>query len=120
MPVDNLVRNWAYMVVASLAWNLKASFAMMVRCKDRQAELHGVSALPACDDLQQAQAYRPFPHLPTWIMDSDCRIPKTFRSHRTTTMTTTTFRIDFMDPAIGMKRLISQSSTPTTIRTTTT
>ena len=39
MPVDNLVSNWAYMVMAALAWNLKAWFAMMVRFKDRQAEL---------------------------------------------------------------------------------
>jgi hypothetical protein len=39
MPVDNLVSNWAYMVMAALAWNLKAWFATMVRSKDRQAEL---------------------------------------------------------------------------------
>jgi hypothetical protein len=28
MPVDNLVSNWAYMVMASLAWTLKAWFAL--------------------------------------------------------------------------------------------
>ncbi|MBU1983316.1 hypothetical protein KJ815_02785 [bacterium] len=28
MPVDNLVSNWAYMVMASLAWSLKAWFAL--------------------------------------------------------------------------------------------
>lgn len=39
MPVDNLVSNWAYMVMAALAWNLKAWFAMMVRFRDRRAEL---------------------------------------------------------------------------------
>lgn len=39
MPVDNLVSNWAYMVMAALAWNLKAWFAMMVRFKDRRMEL---------------------------------------------------------------------------------
>jgi len=39
MPVDNLLSNWAYMVMAALAWNLKAWFAMMVRFKDRQVEL---------------------------------------------------------------------------------
>ncbi len=39
MPVDNLVSNWAYMVMASLAWNLKAWFAMTVRAKDRRMEL---------------------------------------------------------------------------------
>jgi hypothetical protein len=39
MPVDNLLSNWAYMVMAALAWNLKAWFAMMVRFKDRREEL---------------------------------------------------------------------------------
>ncbi len=29
-PVDNLVSNWAYMVMASLAWNLKAWLALML------------------------------------------------------------------------------------------
>jgi hypothetical protein len=28
MPVDNLVSNWAYMVMAALAWNLKAWCAL--------------------------------------------------------------------------------------------
>jgi hypothetical protein len=27
-PVDNLVSNWAYMVMTALAWNLKASWAL--------------------------------------------------------------------------------------------
>lgn len=39
MPVDNLLSNWAYMVMAALAWNLKAWWALMVRCRDRQTEL---------------------------------------------------------------------------------
>jgi hypothetical protein len=29
-PVDNLVSNWAYMVMASLAWSLKAWFALLL------------------------------------------------------------------------------------------
>lgn len=39
MPVDNLVSNWAYMVMATLAWNIKAWFAMMVRFRSRSDEL---------------------------------------------------------------------------------
>ncbi len=35
MPVDNLLSNWAYMVMAALAWNLKAWFALMIRCRER-------------------------------------------------------------------------------------
>lgn len=30
MPVDNLLSNWAYMVTASLAWTLKAWFALLL------------------------------------------------------------------------------------------
>ena len=29
-PVDNLLSNWAYMVMVSLAWNLKAWFALIL------------------------------------------------------------------------------------------
>ena len=39
MPVGDLVSNWAYMVMASLAWILKAWFALMVRYQDRRNEL---------------------------------------------------------------------------------
>jgi hypothetical protein len=35
MPVDNLVSNWAYMVMASLAWTLKAWFALLLPAKGR-------------------------------------------------------------------------------------
>ena len=31
MPVDNLLSNWAYMVMTALAWNLKAWFALLMR-----------------------------------------------------------------------------------------
>jgi hypothetical protein len=30
LPVDNLISNWAYMVMASLAWNLKAWWGLML------------------------------------------------------------------------------------------
>ena len=40
MPVDNLVSNWAYMVMASLAWTLKAWFALLLPEKGRWAEKH--------------------------------------------------------------------------------
>ncbi|MFC1462004.1 IS1380 family transposase [Verrucomicrobiota bacterium] len=61
MPVDNLLSNWAYMVMATLAWNLKAWFAMMVRRRDRRMELlrmefrrfqHAVILLPVQIVLQ--------------------------------------------------------------------
>lgn len=39
-PVDNLVSNWAYMVMASLAWTLKAWFALLLPEDGRWADKH--------------------------------------------------------------------------------
>ena len=39
MPVDNLLSNWAYMVMAALAWNLKAWFAMLVPDRESSTQL---------------------------------------------------------------------------------
>jgi hypothetical protein len=39
-PVDNLLSNWAYMVIASLAWTLKAWFALSLPEKGRWAIKH--------------------------------------------------------------------------------
>jgi hypothetical protein len=35
MPVSDLLSNWAYMVIAALAWNLKAWFAMMMPDREK-------------------------------------------------------------------------------------
>jgi hypothetical protein len=40
MPVDGLVSNWAYMVMASLAWSLKAWFALHLPERGRWKEKH--------------------------------------------------------------------------------
>ena len=39
MPVNDLISNWAYMVMAALAWNLKAWFALLVPERERGLEL---------------------------------------------------------------------------------
>jgi len=39
MPVDSLVSNWSYMVMASLAWTLKAWFALLVRRREHRDKL---------------------------------------------------------------------------------
>jgi Transposase DDE domain group 1 len=39
-PVDNLVSNWAYMVMASLAWSLKAWAALLVPATPRHVSEH--------------------------------------------------------------------------------
>lgn len=41
MPVDTLLSNWAYMVMSSLAWTLKAWFALLLPEGGRWAEPHG-------------------------------------------------------------------------------
>lgn len=40
VPVDGLVSNWAYMVMASLAWNLKAWYALLLPTQGRWHEKH--------------------------------------------------------------------------------
>jgi hypothetical protein len=56
MPVDDLLSNWAYMVMTSLAWNLKAWFGLLLPNGRRGAELikmefrrflHAIVLLPA-------------------------------------------------------------------------
>ena len=47
MPVDDLLSNWAYMVMTSLAWNLKAWFGLLLPNSQRGAgfDQDGVPAL---------------------------------------------------------------------------
>ena len=56
MPVDDLRSNWAYMVITSLAWNLKAWFGLLLPNSHRGLELikmefrrflHAIVLLPA-------------------------------------------------------------------------
>ena len=76
------------------------------------------ACLPA-SRLPDRHDTEPHAYVPIRMWGKDLKIPKMFSSHRTTTITTTPFRIDLMVPCIGM-RLTSQSKTPTTIRTITT
>jgi len=39
MPVDNLASNWAYMVMAALAWNLKAWYGLLMPDRARGQEI---------------------------------------------------------------------------------
>jgi hypothetical protein len=39
MPVQDLVSNWAYMVMAALAWNMKAWFGLLMPRRERGMEL---------------------------------------------------------------------------------
>jgi len=57
VPLYDLVSNWAYMVIAALAWNIKSWFAMMMhRHRDRELYvrmefrrfLHSIILIPCC------------------------------------------------------------------------
>jgi hypothetical protein len=63
MPVNDLVSNWAYMVMAALAWNLKAWYGLMVPNRERGIELvkmefrrflHAIMLLP-CQVVRTAR-----------------------------------------------------------------
>ncbi len=63
MPVDNLMSNWAYMVMASLAWSMKAWLALLMPKTERQQEvlrmefrtfLHAIVLLP-CQIVRTAR-----------------------------------------------------------------
>jgi len=63
MPVNDLVSNWAYMVIAALAWNLKAWYGLMVPDRERGTELvkmefrrflHAIMLLP-CQVVRTAR-----------------------------------------------------------------
>src|ERR1041385_85393 len=57
--------------------------------------------------------YQPRPIRKFWI---EVRSPNAFKSHTTITITTTAFKIDSIDAAIGMSLFTSQSRKPTAIR----
>ena len=53
-PVDNLISNWAYMVMGSLAWSLKAWAALILPEEGRWQQQHREEKQPAvADGLQQ-------------------------------------------------------------------
>ena len=57
-------------------------------------------------------------YLPTRMCVREARSPSTLNTHRTTPITTTAFRIDLIELAIGMKRFTSHKRIPTTISVT--
>jgi len=63
MPVHDLVSNWAYMLIAALAWNLKAWYGLLVPHRERGIELvkmefrrflHAIMLLP-CQVVRTAR-----------------------------------------------------------------
>ncbi|KZS63434.1 transposase [Mycobacterium ostraviense] len=48
MPLYDLVSNWAYMVIAALAWNIKSWFAMMLHRKTDRRDMIGMEFRRFC------------------------------------------------------------------------
>ena len=71
MPVDGLVSNWAYLVMASLAWTLKAWFALSLPESGRWAKKHRRE--------KQAVVRMEFKTFVNAFMRLPCRIVKTGR-----------------------------------------
>ena len=59
MPVDDLVSNWAYMVMASLAWSLKAWSGLgAAGARPVGGEASCGEAVAAADGVQRRSAWR--------------------------------------------------------------
>jgi len=60
MPVNDLLSNWAYMVMAALAWNLKSWYGLLTHNRQRGLELvlrrflHAILLIP-CQVVRTAR-----------------------------------------------------------------
>lgn len=72
-PVDNLYSNWAYMVMASLAWNLKAWWALMLPEKGRWAQRHGEEKHTVLR-MEFKKFVHAFMHIPVQVVRTSRRI----------------------------------------------
>jgi len=73
MPVDTLVSNWAYMVMASLAWTLKAWFALLLPTEGRWADKY-VAEKQSVLTLEFKRFRQAFIELPCQIVKTGRRI----------------------------------------------
>jgi hypothetical protein len=73
MPVDSLVSNWAYMVMASLAWTLKAWFALRLPAEGRWAQKYAAEKQSVLT-LEFKRFCQAFIELPCQIVKTGRRI----------------------------------------------
>ena len=73
MPVDTLVSNWAYMVMASLAWTLKAWFALLLPTQGRWTDKY-VQEKQSVLTLEFKRFRQAFLELPCQIVKTGRRI----------------------------------------------
>ena len=72
-PVDTLVSNWAYMVMASLAWTLKAWFALCLPEAGRWADRHRADK-QAVQRMEFKKFLNAFIHVPCQIVRTGRKI----------------------------------------------
>jgi len=72
-PVNDLVANWAYMVMASLAWSLKAWFALLLPETGRWAKKH-VAEKQATLKMEFKKFVNAFVRLPAQVIRTGRRI----------------------------------------------
>jgi hypothetical protein len=73
MPVNDLVSNWAYLVMAALAWNLKAWLALLLPASGRWSEKHRLEKKSVLK-MEFKKFVNAFVHLPAQIVKTGRRI----------------------------------------------
>jgi hypothetical protein len=73
MPVDNLVSNWAYLVMASLAWSLKAWWALLLPERGRWKEKYRAEKRQVLT-MEFKRFVNAFVHVPCQIVRAGRRI----------------------------------------------
>jgi len=73
MPVNNLVSNWAYLVMASLAWSLKAWFALLLPERGRWKDKHRAAKRQVLT-MEFKRFVNAFIHVPCQIVRAGRRI----------------------------------------------
>jgi hypothetical protein len=82
-PLDNLVSNWAYMVIASLAWTLKVWSGLMIRPGGRNAQrVEQESARRCVVRMEFATFLNAFIHIPAQVVSSSRRLIYRLLSYR--------------------------------------
>jgi putative NIF3 family GTP cyclohydrolase 1 type 2 len=82
-PLDNLVSNWAYMVIASLAWTLKVWSGLMIRPGGRNPQrVEQASARRCVLRMEFATFLNAFIHIPAQVIRSSRRLIYRLLSYR--------------------------------------
>jgi len=101
--LNDIAKNYRGQAAAGVGW-IRPHSRRMVKRVNLRASAREVPCIGLNNPFRRSYAPTELSQdsRPTRIVDSECKRPKTFKSHTTTQMTTTPFKIDLIDPAIGM------------------